>query len=127
MSPDCNSPRCHESMQLKLSEKATKDDMKAVKACTENKVSKKAVWAIIPILFVAGGIIVATFDFKYAQVSDVAECKEQQAHTNMAVEHINKDLKEIKELVRTNAQRQEKAREDSQKDIKEILRNLRDR
>ena len=127
MSPDCESPHCHEKMKLDISEKVGWTDFEKVKKCAGEKVPKKAVWVLIPILFLAGGIMVAAADFKYAQKSDVSECQQKQIETQTIVSHMREDLKEIKEAVRDVAKRQQEASESFQRDTKEILRYLRDK
>ena len=104
---DCEHPKCHEAFKL----------------CLAKKVSKKAVWiAIIAIglPLLATGVKVWSRQeadhLRFAEKKDLVECEREQTELQSAVKHMKGDLEEIRH-----------SQVEARKDIKEILRYLRDK
>ena len=110
---DCESPKCHEAIHLSLNKKAEK-------TCLNKMLPKKTIWAAIPILMVLFGVAIGAADFKYAQKSEIENCKREQAATKATLDHLSDDMKELKELVQAG-------QKEVRKDVKEILKHLRDK
>jgi len=108
---DCKSPKCHEAIHLSLNKKAEK-------ACLNKLLPKKSVWAAIPIVVLLFGVAIGAADYKYAQKSEIENCKKEQAATKATLDHLADDMKELKNIVT-------KGLAESRKDTKEILKYLR--
>ena len=103
---DCEHPKCHEAIRL----------------CLKDKVSKKAMWtAIIVIgfpLLITGVKVWSQQEgdkLRYSTKEEAAKFRERQSEIAETVRSINKDIDEIK-----------KSQEENRRDVKEILRFLRD-
>ena len=131
--PDCSSPKCHEHMTVELKNKVgwkeydgfkTKitNECAKVRKCLDGKLTKKFVGTIaalvgIPLITVGAGIWAetkhldkfVTQDEISAHIADIRECK-------TVTEAMQETLKDIKDGQKENS-----------KDIKEILRHLRDK
>ena len=118
--PDCKSPKCHERMKLELSKKATKDELGELRQCIGKKLTKKSVWLAFPIAVVFSGILIAAADSKYANRNDHDVCKQEQKEMKATLRHLSEDLRELKRIVKDS-------QAETQRDIKEILRHLRDK
>jgi hypothetical protein len=105
--PDCEHPKCHEEVHIKLKEKADK-------SCIGKLLPKKSVWAAIPIMLVLGAMAIGAADYKYAKQSEIADCRENQSKLDSTVKHMNEDIRDIKA-----------SSHETRKDVKEILRYMR--
>jgi len=122
----CTAPKCHEAMQLELNDKVDKKEFYELKRCSAKNVSKKAVWAVVgllvPLIFILGGVAINSWSqqesnhLRYVDKRDMVKHEKEQAKLRAVVENMGKDIEEIKS-----------GQNEARKDIKEILRHLRDR
>jgi len=107
---DCNSPKCHERVNQELSSKVSKKSMWI------------ALWSVIVVLILPAfltGVQVwsrqEADDLRYAARYEIEESKRVQAIVIKDIDHIRDDLKSLKQ-----------GQIEVQRDLKEVLRFLRD-
>ena len=120
--PDCDNPKCHEHMTTELASKVSWKRFNDLRDCAAKKMPKSWLWIgflVIGLpLLVTGARVWSQQEsdsLRYAEKQDVVDCQKKQLKLDEAVKHMNNDINEIK-----NSQYE------AQKDIKEILRYLRD-
>lgn len=124
---ECPSPKCHEKMQLQSEEVKTELKKRLVnleKMITKQlalKLTKKTMWAVLVVigipLFVTGVKVWSQqehSDLRFAEKKELVEIDKRQTELRTVVKGLTDNIQEIK-----------KGQEESQKDIKEILRHLR--
>ena len=116
----CSAPKCHEAMNLKIKGKVSHDDFNALKTCTAKKATKKALWiGFVAVGLPLFGIGAGVWSQQESDHLRYAE-KEDMVKIQVVVEHLSKDIKEMKRAIN-------KAQEKAQKDREEMLRLLRER
>ena len=120
--PDCNSPKCHETMTLKIKDKVGWKEFNALKKCVEGKLTKKFVGVLaamigIPLFAVGAGIWAETKNLdEFVTHREIAPHLAEIKDCRTVTEMMQETLKDINEGQKENS-----------RDIKEILRHLRDK
>jgi uncharacterized protein HemX len=108
---DCKSPQCHEAIRIAM----------------ETKVSKRTLWVACWAVFIGVFLPLAgtgikvwsqqeNSHLKYANKEELSKMDKQQTELKISVKNLAENIKDIKQN-----------QEETQKDIKEILRHLRDK
>lgn len=119
----CEHPECQSNIQMELNNKASKFDIELLKKCSVKHVHKKHLWIALVILglpLLITGVEVwsqqGSDHLRYVNKDDMAAHEKKQARLEEKVSHMAGDIRDIRI-----------GQVEVQKDVKEILKYLRDK
>ena len=119
--PDCDNPKCHEHMTTELASKVSRKRFDNLRDCVTGKMPKVWVWfgfILIGLpLLVTGAKVWSqqeSDNLRFASKDEVVSYRVNQTKLKAIVDHVSQDIVEIKT-----------SQQETQKDVKEILRYMR--
>ncbi len=121
---DCEHPTCHETMSRRIDGRVKFDTFNDLKACVLKKVPKKTLWVVCWAVFVVIAIplFITGINVWSQQEADHLQYaqKEDMIKVQVIIEHLSKDIKEIKQDIKAGYAK-------AQTDREAMLKLLRER
>lgn len=121
---DCEHPKCHETMSRRIDARVKFDTFNDLKACVLKKVPKKTLWVVCWAVFVVIAIplFITGINVWSQQEADHLQYaqKEDMIKVQVIIEHLSKDIKEIKQDIKAGYAK-------AQTDREAMLKLLRER